>query len=83
LGKNISEKVLQDLEFTTVLQRVGDFCISELGKEKVLSIRPFGEKDELLTELNLTDEYLASFQNDNRIPNHVIITSMHKLSAWQ
>jgi DNA mismatch repair protein MutS2 len=70
LGKNISEKVLQDLEFTTVLQRVGDFCISELGKEKVLSIRPFGEKDELLTELNLTDEYLASFQNDNRIPNH-------------
>jgi len=70
LGRNISEKVLQDLEFTTVLQQVGDFCISELGKEKVLNIRPFEQKEELLTELNLTNEYLASFQSDNRIPNH-------------
>jgi DNA mismatch repair protein MutS2 len=70
LATHISEKVLQDLEFTTVLQQVGDFCISELGKERILSTRPFVEKEELLVELNLTNEYLASFQSDNRIPNH-------------
>lgn len=70
MGSNISEKVLQDLEFTTVLQQVAEFCISELGKEKILSIRPFPKKEDLLKELHLTNEYLTSFQSDNRIPNH-------------
>lgn len=67
---NISEKVLQDLEFTTVLQQVSEFCISDLGKQKVLNIIPFENKKELLKELSHTNEYLSSFESENRIPNH-------------
>lgn len=67
---HISEKVLQDLEFHTVLQQVSEFCISQLGKEQILEIRPIERKRTLIQELNLTNEYLSSFESDNRIPNH-------------
>lgn len=70
MGKNISEKTLQDLEFLTVLQHVATHCISGLGKEKVLEIRPIGNRKTLFKELYLVNEYLSSFQNDNRVPNH-------------
>lgn len=67
---HISEKVLQDLEFHTVLQQVSEFCISELGKSKVLELSPIENRKLLLQELDLTNEYLSSFVSDNRIPNH-------------
>ncbi|TYP99403.1 DNA mismatch repair protein MutS2 [Tenacibaculum adriaticum] len=67
---NISEKTLQDLEFTTVLEQVAAFCISDLGKEKTAQIIPIQTKEELFFELNLVNEYLGSYQNENRIPNH-------------
>ncbi|MBL4643747.1 MAG: DNA mismatch repair protein MutS [Flavobacteriaceae bacterium] len=70
MAKNISEKTVQDLEFTTVLTHVAEFCISELGKEKTLAITPIDEREELLQELNLVNEYVSSFINENRIPNH-------------
>jgi len=70
LSKNISEKTLQDLEFTTVLTQISEFCISSLGKEKVSEIKPIVGKQKLLRELYLVDEYLSSFVSDNRIPNH-------------
>ena len=70
MGKNISEKTLQDLEFLTVLQHVATHCISGLGKEKVLEIRPIANRKTLFKELYLVNEYLSSFQNDNRVPNH-------------
>jgi len=70
LSKNISEKTLQDLEFTTVLTQISEFCISSLGKEKVSEIKPIVGKQKLLRELYLVDEYLSSFESDNRIPNH-------------
>lgn len=70
MGKNISEKTLQDLEFLTVLKHVSTHCISGLGKEKVLEIKPFYSRKALFKELHLVNEYLSSFQNDNRIPNH-------------
>ncbi|MGJ8744122.1 endonuclease MutS2 [Polaribacter sp.] len=66
---NISNKTLQDLEFTTVLQHVATHCISSLGKEKVLEIKPI-KKENLFTELNLVNEYLSSFESENRVPNH-------------
>lgn len=66
----ISEKTLIDLEFFTVLQSVSEFCISDLGKKAVLEIKPFPSKQKLLPELNQVNEYLSSFINDNRIPNH-------------
>ncbi|CAL2083473.1 endonuclease MutS2 [Tenacibaculum sp. 190524A05c] len=70
MKKNISEKTLQDLEFATVLEQVSEFCISELGRNAVSDIQPIGDTEELFFELQLVNEYLASFENENRIPNH-------------
>ncbi|MEN3324204.1 DNA mismatch repair protein MutS [Mariniflexile soesokkakense] len=67
---HIHEKTLQDLEFSTVLRQVSEHCITVLGNEKALQITPFSTKESLLNNLQLTNEYLSSFYNDNRIPNH-------------
>ena len=67
---NIHKKTLQDLEFDTVLEQVSHYCITDLGKNEVLKILPFKSEDILLKELQLTNEYLSSFYNENRIPNH-------------
>ena len=67
---NIHKKTLQDLEFSTVLQQVSEHCVTALGNNNALEIQPYKNKDELLIALNLTNEYLSSFYNDNRIPNH-------------
>lgn len=66
----IHEKTLQDLEFATVLNQVNALCITQLGQENALQILPFEDATVLRTELNYTNEYLSSFDNDNRIPNH-------------
>jgi DNA mismatch repair protein MutS2 len=67
---NIHEKTLKDLEFFTVLDQVSAHCITTLGKSAALAIQPFPEKESLLLELAYVNEYLSSFDNDNRIPNH-------------
>jgi DNA mismatch repair protein MutS2 len=67
---NIHEKTLQDLEFSTVLQQVSGHCITVLGKAKALEITPYNNKETLLLSLQLTHEYVSSYYNDNRIPNH-------------
>ena len=67
---NIHKKTLQDLEFATVLQQVSELCITPLGYTKAMQIIPFKTKEELHIELNYVNEYLSSFYNDNRIPNH-------------
>ncbi len=67
---NIHEKTLQDLEFSTVLEQVSEFCITALGNEKTLQIAPFKKREETSLNLILTNEYLSSFYNENRIPNH-------------
>ena len=51
MNKNISEKTLQDLEFSTVLQHVAEHCISGLGKEKVFETQPIQNKKELFKSL--------------------------------
>ena len=68
--QQIHPKTLQDLEFPTVLEQVSARCNTELGKEASQQIAPFLEKKVLLDELGRTSEYLASFSNENRIPNH-------------
>ncbi|KJD32998.1 DNA mismatch repair protein MutS [Tamlana nanhaiensis] len=67
---HIHEKTLQDLEFPKVLQQVSEHCITELGNAEALKISPYKTKEELFFSLNLTNEYVASFTNENRIPNH-------------
>jgi len=70
LAKNISEKTVQDLEFTTVLEHVAESCISELGKEQVLAIKPIQKTEDLQQELSLVNEFLSSFISENKVPNH-------------
>lgn len=67
---HIHEKTLQDLEFQTVLQQVSELCVTPLGNEKALQISPYKTREELEVALNLTNEYVSSYYNDNRIPNH-------------
>ncbi|SFC29229.1 DNA mismatch repair protein MutS2 [Flagellimonas taeanensis] len=68
--RNIHPKTLQDLEFPTVLNQISARCNTELGKEHALHIVPIDDREELMDVLGQTSEYLASFTNDNRIPNH-------------
>jgi DNA mismatch repair protein MutS2 len=67
---SISEKTIQDLEFSTVLQHVSEFCISDLGKQKTLEIAPFSRKGKLINELKMVSEYNSSLVSENKIPNH-------------
>ena len=67
---HIHEKTLQDLEFQTVLQQVSELCVTPLGNEKALQISPYKTYEKLLVALQLTNEYVSSLYNDNRIPNH-------------
>jgi len=67
---SIHQKTLKDLEFFTVLDQVSELCITTLGKTAVLAILPFTDEEILKTELVYVNEYLSSFDNDNRIPNH-------------
>ncbi|MEN1783763.1 MAG: DNA mismatch repair protein MutS [Bacteroidota bacterium] len=66
----IHSKTLEDLEFPAVLEQLSVRCNTTLGKAAALEITPLEEKSALLENLGQTSEYLASFQNENRIPNH-------------
>ncbi|MEZ4857690.1 MAG: DNA mismatch repair protein MutS [Flavobacteriaceae bacterium] len=66
----IQKNTLTDLEFPTVLEQVSVLCITEMGKTMVLEIQPFAEIEEIQPELHRVKEFTASFENDNRIPNH-------------
>jgi len=67
---SITEKTLQDLQFPTVLETVSAICNTDIGKEKALAITAFKDKPTLMAALLMTSEYLASFHNNNAIPNH-------------
>lgn len=67
---SITDKTLQDLEFTTVLETISEKCNTEIGMQKALQITPFRDKETLMDNLWQTSEYVASFSNNNTIPNH-------------
>ncbi|MGC1631527.1 MAG: DNA mismatch repair protein MutS [Gelidibacter sp.] len=67
---HIQEKTLKDIEFYTVLDQMSAYCMTHLGTERALHCKPFSKKEDLLMALKRTNDYLASFENDNRIPNH-------------
>ncbi|WP_276392265.1 endonuclease MutS2 [Eudoraea chungangensis] len=66
----IEHKTLEDLEFPLVLQEISSRCNTELGKKRALALLPFLLEKKIHFSLGVTSEYLASFENDNRIPNH-------------
>ena len=67
---HIPKKTLEDLEFFTVTDQLSDFAITALGKIACQKIAPITNQELLLKELNCVSEFLASFENDNRIPEH-------------
>jgi DNA mismatch repair protein MutS2 len=67
---SITNKTLQDLEFNTILETVSEKCNTEIGMQKALQIAPFKDKESLMDSLLQTSEYVASFSNNNTIPNH-------------
>lgn len=67
---NITDKTLQDLQFPTILETISSICNTDAGKEKAFDIKPFQDKDALMSALKQTSEYVSSFQNNNAIPNH-------------
>ncbi len=66
----IDKKTLLDLEFPSVLQQVSEYCITDPGKEAALAVVPFKNELEIAPELQRVKEFKASFDNENRIPNH-------------
>jgi len=67
---NISKKTLQDLEYESVILQIAAHNVTTLGKSEVLNTVPFSKRDDVIKSLQLTNEFTASFDNENRIPNH-------------
>ena len=66
----LPKKTLEDLEFFEVTEQIADFAITSMGKVSCTALEPLMEQDAMLKELHIVSEYLASFDNDNSIPNH-------------
>ena len=67
---SVNQNTLHDIEFNDVLKQISNFCETELGNQAILKIGPLANKANLLKELDYTNEYLSSFENENTIPNH-------------
>jgi DNA mismatch repair protein MutS2 len=66
----IHSKTLLDLEFPTVLDQAAAHCVTQLGKDKLLETIPYTAIETARTALLEVNEYTASLDGDNRIPNH-------------
>jgi len=63
-------KTLEDLEYNEVLRQCASHAITPLGKQEINALLPGNDIAELMEMLQATSEFRASFDNDNRIPNH-------------
>ncbi len=70
MTSKIPQKTLEDLEFYNILEQVAKGCLSDLSAARVKEILPLGTKDLMMQELKKTNEYLASYDNNNALPNH-------------
>ena len=66
----ISQKTLDDLEFDAVVAQIASFSITHLGKAKIQHLKPYENQKDAVYMLDLTHEFISSFENENRIPNH-------------
>lgn len=67
---HLPKKTLEDLEFYRVTEQIAAFAITPMGKAAAQALTPLPDQKSLLPELQAVSEYLASFDNDNSIPNH-------------
>ena len=73
----IAAKTLLDLEFPSVCKQISEMCITQMGIDKALEIVPYTTYKNALFGLHQTNEYVGSYQQDSRIPNHGF-DSIHK-----
>lgn len=66
----ISQKTLDDLEFNAVIAQVASFAITTLGRAEIEQLIPYTIKKDCIETLNLVHEFVSSYDNENRIPNH-------------
>ena len=74
----IPDKTLEDLEYSEVLRQCADFAITPMGKKVIFALKPQTDDAVVLNNLQMTSEYCASFDNENRIPNCLKIA----LAKW-
>lgn len=67
---SIPDKTLEDLEYDEVLRQCAAFAITPMGKEVVLGLKPQTDAEQVIKKLQMTSEYCASFDNENRVPTH-------------
>ncbi|MGA9588543.1 MAG: DNA mismatch repair protein MutS [Salegentibacter sp.] len=66
----IASKSLTDLEFPAVREQISELCITGMGKEKALQIKPYSSYKKTFFGLNQTNEYVSSKTREQAIPNH-------------
>ena len=66
----IPKKTLEDLEYDEVLKKCSDLSITSLGKVEIMNLHPKIQTHEIIKGLSEVSEFRASFDNENRIPNH-------------
>jgi DNA mismatch repair protein MutS2 len=75
----IAQKTLDDLEFDAVVAHIAAFSVTQLGKAKVQQLKPYENQKDAVHMLDLTHEFISSFENENRIPNHGFDTITEEL----
>jgi len=71
-NQTIHPKALQDLEFDQILNQISQYAQSDEAKDQVLKLIPSVNRDVILNELKLTNEYLTALESDNPLPYHYI-----------
>jgi len=66
----IHPKVLEDLEFHRVLERVAEYAYTDAAREKIKNLRPVSDPELVWHTLKQTDEYLRALQSGNLFPGH-------------
>lgn len=64
----VSEQTLRDLEFPKILEQISQFAFNERTSEMISGLKPYENRDELITDLKTTNEYLTSIESENKIP---------------
>ena len=67
---HISKKTLDDLEFHEVCLQIENYCVTNLGQQKALSLKPYNSEKGILKKLHEVAEYQASQYEDKAIPRH-------------
>ena len=67
---SIPKKTLEDLEYDSVINCICKYSVTTHGKEKIKSLEPSVNYEQIYFDLNLVSEYLSSLDSENNFPNH-------------